>query len=48
MRMLIPLGHERHQPLLKVGQVGEIGDAQALALQDAEPLLSEPILLHFL
>jgi len=46
--MLIPLRHERAQPRGQVIQVGEVGDAQALALQDAEPLLIEPILLHFL
>ena len=37
--MHIPRGHERHQTLLEVGHVGDIGDAQALALQDAESRL---------
>jgi hypothetical protein len=48
MGVLIPLGHEGVQALRQVRQRGEVRETQALALQDAEPLFTEPILLHFL
>jgi len=48
MRMLVPLGHKGVQTLGQVIQVGKISDAQALALQNAEPLLMTPILMHLL
>lgn len=46
--MLIPLRDKRVQPRGQVYQAGKVGDTQPLALQDAEPLFSEPILMHFL
>src|SRR5436190_10228399 len=38
MGMLIPLSDKGVQPLGQMDEVGKVGDAQPLALQDAEPL----------
>jgi hypothetical protein len=48
MGVLIPLGDKGLQSRGQMGQVREVGEAQALALENAEPLFTEPILLHFL
>ncbi len=48
MSVLIPLGDKGEQAVGQMRQVGEVGQAQPFALQDAEPLFTEPILLHFL
>ena len=46
--MRIPFGHEGPQAICQLSQVGEVGDAQSFALQDAEPLLMTAILRHVL
>jgi hypothetical protein len=45
---LVPLGDELEDGPLEGREVGEVWRAEALASEDAEPLLSEPMLLHFL
>ena len=44
----VPLGDEPEDGALEGGRVGEAGGAEALASEDPEPLLSEPMLLHLL
>ena len=45
---LVPLVDELEDGALECGQIGEVGRAEALASEDAEPVLSEPMLLHVL
>ena len=48
MSDLVPLGDELVDGTLERSQIREVGRAEALASEDAEPLLSEPMLLHLL
>ena len=48
MSDLVPLVDELEDGALESREVGEVGRSEAFASEDAEPLLSEPMLLHVL
>src|SRR5450432_2363823 len=45
---LIPLGDEVEDSPLEGSQVGEVGGPESLASENAEPLLTEPKMVHVL